>query len=208
MNSRKKPYHHGDLRITLLQVATDLIAEGGVESLSIRKLADKAGVSRTAPYHHFKDKNELLCAIAEQGFHLQDQLIEALNENAKELNPVEQFERYVITYIRFADEQRETYDLMYGRDIWKTGEPTQTLQEVSRNSFRVLLNWVEELQAEGVFEPSLPALRIAQSAWASIHGLCRLFNDGIYVNREDLQDIARTSVQLLINQNYPAEAEK
>ncbi|NRP16047.1 MULTISPECIES: TetR/AcrR family transcriptional regulator [unclassified Marinobacterium] len=208
MNSRKKPYHHGDLRITLLQAATDLIAEGGVESLSIRKLADKAGVSRTAPYHHFKDKNELLCAIAEQGFHLQDQLIEALNENAKELNPVEQFERYVITYIRFADEQRETYDLMYGRDIWKTGEPTQTLQEVSRNSFRVLLNWVEELQAEGVFEPSLPALRIAQSAWASIHGLCRLFNDGIYVNREDLQDIARTSVQLLINQNYPAEAEK
>ncbi|WP_420598530.1 TetR/AcrR family transcriptional regulator [Neptuniibacter sp.] len=208
MNSRKKPYHHGDLRITLLQAATDLIAEGGVESLSIRKLADKAGVSRTAPYHHFKDKNELLCAIAEQGFHLQDQLIEALYENAKELNPVEQFERYVITYIRFAEEQRETYDLMYGRDIWKTGEPTQTLQEVSRNSFRVLLNWVEELQAEGVFEPSLPALRIAQSAWASIHGLCRLFNDGIYVNREDLQDIARTSVQLLINQNYPAEAEK
>ena len=208
MNSRKKPYHHGDLRITLLQAATDLIAEGGVESLSIRKLADKAGVSRTAPYHHFKDKNELLCAIAEQGFHLQDQLIEALNENAKELNPVEQFERYVLTYIRFADEQRETYDLMYGRDIWKTGEPTPTLQEVSRNSFRVLLNWVEELQAEGVFEPSLPALRIAQSAWASIHGLCRLFNDGIYVNREDLQDIARTSVQLLINQNYPAEAEK
>ncbi|MGH1431499.1 MAG: TetR/AcrR family transcriptional regulator [Neptuniibacter sp.] len=208
MNSRKKPYHHGDLRITLLQAATDLIAEGGVESLSIRKLADKAGVSRTAPYHHFKDKNELLCAIAEQGFHLQDQLIEALYENAKELNPVEQFERYVITYIRFAEEQRETYDLMYGRDIWKTGEPTQTLQEVSRNSFRVLLNWVEELQAEGVFEPSLPALRIAQSAWASIHGLCRLFNDGIYVNREDLQDIARTSVQLLINQNYRAEAEK
>lgn len=208
MNSRKKPYHHGDLRITLLQAATDLIAEGGVESLSIRKLADKAGVSRTAPYHHFKDKNELLCAIAEQGFHLQDQLIEALYENAKELNPVEQFERYVITYIRFAEEQRETYDLMYGRDIWKTGEPTQTLQEVSRNSFRVLLNWVEELQAEGVFEPSLPALRIAQSAWASIHGLCRLFNDGIYVNRDDLQDIARTSVQLLINQNYPAEAEK
>jgi AcrR family transcriptional regulator len=208
MNSRKKPYHHGDLRITLLQAATDLIAEGGVESLSIRKLADKAGVSRTAPYHHFKDKNELLCAIAEQGFHLQDQLIEALNENAKELNPVEQFERYVITYIRFADEQRETYDLMYGRDIWKTGAPTPTLQEVSRNSFRVLLNWVEELQAEGVFEPSLPALRIAQSAWASIHGLCRLFNDGIYVNREDLQDIARTSVQLLINQNYPAEAAK
>ena len=189
----------------MLQAATDLIAEGGVESLSIRKLADKAGVSRTAPYHHFKDKNELLCAIAEQGFHLQDQLVEALNENAKELSPVEQFERYVITYIRFADEQRETYDLMYSRDIWKTGIPTQTLQEVSHNSFRVLLNWIKELQAQGVFEPSLPALRITQSAWASIHGLCRLFNDGIYVNREDLQDIARTSVQLLIKQHAPSE---
>ena len=41
-------------------------------------------------------------------------------------------------------------------------------------------------------------MRIAQASWAALHGLCRLFNDGIYVNRDDLEAIAKTSVQMLI----------
>ena len=49
-------YHHGDLREALLQAAKALIAEAGIENLSLRKLAERAGVSRTAPYHHFSDK--------------------------------------------------------------------------------------------------------------------------------------------------------
>ena len=57
-------YHHGDLREALLQAAKALIGEAGIENLSLRKLAERAGVSRTAPYHHFSDKNDLLCAIA------------------------------------------------------------------------------------------------------------------------------------------------
>lgn len=201
MKSKNKPYHHGDLKGTLLKAATELIAEGGVENLSIRKLADKAGVSRTAPYHHFKDKNELLCAIAEQGFHQQDSLVQLVAELEDVLPPVELFERYVLTYIRFADQEQETYDLMYGREIWKTGTPTESLQQVSRHSFRIWLNWVEQLQAKDIFDSSLPALRVAQSSWAALHGLCRLFNDGIYLNREDLNDIARTTVHMLIRQH-------
>jgi len=199
MSTSKKSYHHGDLRDSLLSAATDLIAEGGVDNLSIRKLADKVGVSRTAPYHHFKDKNALLCAIAEQGFKVQDQLIGALSKNEQALNPVELFEHYVLTYIRFADEQRETYDLMYGREIWKTGQPTPELQNISKNSFHLWLTWVEVLQKEGVFEPEQSSLRIAQSSWAALHGLCRLFNDGIYVNREDINDIAKNTVRMMIN---------
>ena len=57
-------YHHGNLRQTLLSAATQMIAENGIESLSLRKLADKVSVSRTAAYHYFDDKNDLLCAIA------------------------------------------------------------------------------------------------------------------------------------------------
>lgn len=208
MNKTKKSYHHGDLREALLGAATDLIAEGGVENLSIRKLADRAGVSRTAPYHHFKDKNALLCAIAEQGFHKQDALVTAVSSGADGLAPVELFEQYVLTYIRFADEERETYDLMYGREIWKTGDPTESLQQVSRNSFKVWLDWVEALQQKRIFNPELSALRVAQSSWAALHGLCRLFNDGVYVNREDLQEIAKTTVQLLIGQHQAGSADE
>jgi len=194
----KKPYHHGDLREKLLAAATQLIASGGVESLSIRKLADQVGVSRTAPYHHFKDKNELLCAIAEHGFQQQDQLLSDIVTNPDHLSPAQLFQRYMLTYIQFAHSEQETYDLMYGREIWKTGQPTVSLQQVSKHSFRLWLEWIEELQQADIFASHDPALRIAQSSWASLHGLCRLFNDGIYVNRDDLEAIACTTLNLLL----------
>ncbi|WP_372739007.1 TetR/AcrR family transcriptional regulator [Neptunomonas sp.] len=195
----KKPYHHGDLRLTLLDKATDIIRQGGVESLSMRKLADQVGVSRTAPYHHFKDKNALLCAIAEQGFFLQDLAVKQIPGEHPQLTAAAMFEHYVLAYIRFANEHPETYDLMFGREIWKTGAPTESLKSVSKNSFRIWVEWIEQLQQQGLFDSSEPALRIAQASWAALHGLCRLFNDGIYVNRDDLEAIARTSAQMLIS---------
>src|SRR5690606_2213787 len=74
---RSDRYHHGDLRATLLREAALLLREQGVEGLSLRRLAERAGVSRTAPYHHFADKNALLCALAEQGFRRLDEMMNA-----------------------------------------------------------------------------------------------------------------------------------
>lgn len=193
----KKPYHHGDLYISLLESATELIAEGGIENLSIRKLADRAGVSRTAPYHHFKDKNALLCAIAERGFQQQDQLLEAaVADRSRPL--AERFEAYVISYLKFATEMPETYDLMYGRNIWKTGTPTESLQHISKGSFKLWLSWIEALQQHQLLDQSPTSLRLAQSTWAALHGLCRLFNDGVYVDRSDFEAIAKTSLCMML----------
>jgi hypothetical protein len=58
----KASYHHGDLRSSLLDAANAMLKEHGIEGLSLRKLADRVGVSRTAPYHHFKDKKTSYCA--------------------------------------------------------------------------------------------------------------------------------------------------
>jgi AcrR family transcriptional regulator len=63
-------YHHGDLRNALIVIATELLAEGGLHSLSLRKMAQRAGVSHNAPYMHFADKEAVLVAIAEEGFRL------------------------------------------------------------------------------------------------------------------------------------------
>ncbi len=196
--SSKKNYHHGDLYQSLLSTATTMIGEGGVEALSMRKLADRVGVSRTAPYHHFKDKNELLCAIAEQGFAYQERMVGMLPE----LNPAEDaralFGRYVQAYIRFADQNPQQYDLMFGRDIWKNGSPTPALIEVSRRSFQRWLGWVETLQQQGVMSAQDSALRTAQITWATLHGLCRLLNDGIYTERSNREEMADTAVRLLL----------
>jgi AcrR family transcriptional regulator len=63
-------YHHGNLRNALIAIATELLAEEGVHALSLRKMAQRAGVSHNAPYMHFADREAVLVAIAEEGFRL------------------------------------------------------------------------------------------------------------------------------------------
>ena len=68
MTDASNLYHHGNLRQSLLENSLQLLCNEGIEGLSLRRLAELTGVSRAAPYHHFKDKQALLAAVAEQGF--------------------------------------------------------------------------------------------------------------------------------------------
>src|SRR5438045_9686511 len=61
-------YHHGNLRRELLDRAADVIAEHGIEAVSLRALAQELGVSHAAPARHFKDKPGLLRALEKEGF--------------------------------------------------------------------------------------------------------------------------------------------
>ena len=63
-----KPYHHGDLRRALIDASIGLIAESGPDGFTLREVARRARVSHTAPYRHFREKSDLLAAVAEQGF--------------------------------------------------------------------------------------------------------------------------------------------
>jgi AcrR family transcriptional regulator len=74
---RPKSYHHGDLRNALIQAGLELLAEGGVQELDLRKVARRAGVSHAAPYRHFADKQALIAAITEEGFRLLAEQIQA-----------------------------------------------------------------------------------------------------------------------------------
>ena len=63
-----RPYHHGDLRRGLVDAARRILEADGPSALSLRAVAREAGVSPAAPYHHFKDKGELLDAVALEGW--------------------------------------------------------------------------------------------------------------------------------------------
>lgn len=195
MSTLKMQYHHGDLTKSLLEAAAAIIKEQGVEGLSMRKLADKVGVSRTAPYHHFKDKNALLCALAERGFNQQEKMLAALK---KQDHPTEQlFKEYVCAYMDYALEHSEIYDLMYGRTLWKAGTPSDSLKKSSKQTFKAWIEWVEELQEHGVLPNNNTPLRIGQTTWASLHGLARLFLDGIYLDQTDLSEMIEQMIKNL-----------
>ncbi|CAH0990872.1 HTH-type transcriptional regulator BetI [Sinobacterium norvegicum] len=202
MTNVKKTYHHGDLRRSLLDEAVVMIDETGFDAISMRKLADKVGVSRTALYHHFDGKPALLSALAEDGFvrftaELQDNARLARREKGD--SSVSALHNYVACYVDFAVENAAYYDLMFGREIWKTAQATESLKEVAYASFKTFVDTVVDWQQDGLLVDDVDALRYAQVAWASLHGLSRLLIDGIYIEQAARASMIET-MALMISQ--------
>ncbi|WP_240554862.1 TetR/AcrR family transcriptional regulator [Oceanicoccus sagamiensis] len=194
--SSKKNYHHGNLRKTLLDEAAILLREQGEAGLSMRKLADRVGVSRTAPYHHFKDKRELLCAIAEEGFR-QFRLAIHPPELAGSFSIDQQRIRQLVKdYVDFAIGHSEYYDLMFGSHLWKTEGLTETLKEEAYGAFRSYLDGFSAWQGQPAVTADLDPLRFAQVSWGTLHGMSRLLLDGIYVDDKAREAMCEATAQM------------
>ncbi len=180
-NLSKTSYHHGDLRQVLLDEAAAILRSEGLAALSMRKLADKAGVSRTAPYHHFEDKQTLLCAIGEEGFRRFHQLFHELS--LKPSVTRDDFEGFVKTYVRFAVDNAEYYNLMFGNELWGSTKLTDSLRHEAHEAFQFYVDMVRRWHAGGLTSSAIEPLRFAQVTWSTLHGMSRLLIDGIYVDQ-------------------------
>ncbi len=197
-SDKKTTYHHGDLRESLLLAAHSIILDAGIDGLSLRKLAEQVGVSRTAPYHHFKDKNELLCAIAEDGFVQMGQITSAIFLDSR-LSKGDRYRGYIHAYIDFAASNPEIYDLMFGRTIWQQNQVTSKLQDTAYNSFQSQLHQVKELQKDHILPPDENSLRFAQVSWGTLHGIARLVIDGIYADTSHIDEMCECAANLFLN---------
>lgn len=197
------PYHHGDLRSALLQEANVMLKESGIDGLSLRQLAERVGVSRMAPYHHFKDKHELLCALAAEGFRELDRLIDAATlQHDTGLDKA--LHGFVQDYLMFAVSSPDRYELMFGRPIWKTSKPSQELKDTAFACFRHYAERITTLVGDSLPKGRKP-LRLAQASWATLHGLCRLMIDGIYVNQADMNQVSDEAVRIMLAALTPAQ---
>jgi AcrR family transcriptional regulator len=198
------PYHHGDLRSALLQEASLMLREGGIDGLSLRQLAERVGVSRMAPYHHFRDKHDLLCALATEGFRQLDQLIaDARLQPGEDLSA--SLGRFVGDYLRFALDNPDRYELMFGRPIWKSAQPSDELRHTAFACFRHYAERITTLIGSARIPLGSKPLRLAQASWATLHGLCRLMIDGIYVNHADMQEVSDEAVRLMLTVLTPSQ---
>ncbi len=193
----KANYHHGDLRSSLLKAATKMISDKGIEALSLRRLAASVGVSRTAPYHHFKDKNELLCAIAEEGFR-QRHLAAQQSFDDKSLAMREKFSAYINDYVKFAGDNQELYELMFGRTIWKRQKSTQELRDSAYPCFQHQVEMTSAWQKMGLLDKDENTLRLSQVIWGTIHGIAKLYIDGIYTHTSQVEEICECAVDMFI----------
>ena len=165
---RSKPYHHGNLRESLLAAAVQLIAEVGPAGFNLREVARRAGVSHNAPYRHFKDKGQLMAEVAAEGFR---ELNEALLEGAaSEVTAIGQLKRAGYAYVAFALRRPEHFAAMFDAPELGT-DPA--CRQVGDEAFASLVGVIDLCQREGQLPAGGTEYR-ALLAWSLVHGIAKL----------------------------------
>src|ERR1700710_1664455 len=109
------PYHHGDLRRTIMDTALEAVAEHGPVALSLRDLARRAGVSHAAPTHHFRDKTGLLTALAAEGWGLLADALEGVTDRS--------FAELGVAYVVFATSHPAHFAVMRAPGLVRSDDP-------------------------------------------------------------------------------------
>jgi AcrR family transcriptional regulator len=191
---RKRPsqYHHGDLRRALVEQALRTIQTDGVRGLTLRAVGETLGVSRTALYRHFKDKNALLLEVACEGFRtFRQELVDAWERGGRRR---EGFEAMGRAYVRFAVTNPSHYRVMFGGFVVDSPDP-ELVREGSA-AFQVLLDAIVSLQKDGLMNDDEP-LRLAQFVWAVVHGIATLIIDRQLGAQADVETVTRFAIEHL-----------
>jgi AcrR family transcriptional regulator len=184
----ERPYHHGNLRTALLAQAERTVRERGVQDLSLRELARAVGVSHGAPRRHFPDRQALLDALAEAGFaRLGAELRAAIDGAGEDFQS--RLQATAAAYVRFATRDATLLELMFAV---KHSESSATLQDAAERAFSVLLELIEQGQADGVLEPGEPE-RVGLVLFATIQGIAALITGGM-VQPEQLDGLLADAI--------------
>jgi AcrR family transcriptional regulator len=169
-NAQVRPYHHGDLSRALVDAARRILEAEGAAALSLRAVAREAGVSPAAPYHHFKDKTELLEAVAHGGWEEVSEIIAETRRSAKD--PADAIGDIGMAYVKFARENPALYRLMYDTTRDRSSMPEHAKQEDS--GFAQVQS---ALIAAGCDPTDAGELELATIAsWCAVHGLAEMAN--------------------------------
>ncbi len=200
---RADSYQHGDLRPALIQAGLKLLTEGGVAGLSLRAAAQLAGVSHAAPYRHFRDKDALVQAIAEEGFHLLTRRMRLEIDGCGSTDVLARLRASAVGYVSFALEHPGYFRTIFGRgggDDCDVSTASASLRAAGDEAYHVL----RDLVAEGI---ALSRIRkgdpdqLALAAWSLVHGLSMLILDtnvgGLRGNAAGVRAMTETVVGFL-----------
>jgi AcrR family transcriptional regulator len=181
-----------------VQVTLDLLAEQGLEDLSLRRIARRAGVSHAAPARHFRSHADLLAEVAARGFSL---LSEALRKCDAQLpadaSPQRRLAAAARAYVDCALANPALFALMFRPESLDVGNAAYVRE--SREAFEALLQRVGAAQQAG-WHAEVDTRRLAGSMWASVHGLASLWAQGAYqgpIPGASLDDALSTTLELI-----------
>lgn len=167
----KTDYHHGDLKRALMHAASQLLEDAGYEGFTLRKCAALAGVSPSAPAHHFGDVNGLLNALAVEGFQsLSSKLRSTFLHSTKDLdNPCK---TVGVEYLKFAKKNPALYKVMFGSRLNAENPDLKLASETCFENLRLSVS--EMFPNKNKTEVDATSLQM----WTSVHGLAMLLIEG------------------------------
>ena len=167
-----KTYHHKNLKNELIKTGIQIVNEQGLNSLSLRKVAQACGVSHAAPYSHFKNKDELLIEMQK---YVTEQLYECLKnayENTEHSDSPEAIFNIGKAYVSFFIEYPEYYSFLFTQpclniDLSASGEETdfEPYRYYKEKAYLVYQN--EGMSAERIKYGVI-------AMWAKVHGIASI----------------------------------
>lgn len=200
--AERKERHKEDLKKDILTAAKQLFMEKGFEATSIRAIAEKIEYSPATIYLYYKDKNEIIHALHQDGFALLIQHFSVINSIER---PFERLKALGKAYMQFAFEHPDVYQLIFAmkepmehvaehEDEWHEGD----------QAFTLLLNTVEACKQDGYFKGFEP-IGLSFVIWSTMHGLCTLRESGhlehMTVACKEVADLKK-NVDQLLSYNY------
>jgi len=176
---RADAYQHGDLRRALIQAGLKLLSEGGVAGLSLRAAAELAGVSHAAPYRHFRDKNALVAAIAEEGFRLLTAEMRAAVAGSGSNDLLARLRAAGGGYVTFALRHPAHFRTIFSEVTCadETEPEMRALRAAGEEAYAVLRDLVSEGIRRGRLRGGDPD-QLSLAAWSLVHGLSMLTISG------------------------------
>ncbi len=192
--SNREHYHHGDLRTALLERALAMLQTS--PNLSLRGLAKEEGVSPTAVYRHFSDKQALESALAAHGY---SQLHLKLQHTSTTIERAEDLWRMAYTYVVWAQENQPLFSLMFTTQCDPTApERVKAVKDITSFLSGLITHWYPERCDEALLS----------AIWSLVHGMATLAMQGkifsprpalpVEHSEHELQEHVRTCWQALM----------
>ena len=161
-----------EIRTRILDAARELFASEGVESVTMRRIADRIEYSPTAIYFHFKDKESLLAELCDCDFR---SFAHGFNLIAQIPDPVERLRAAGRSYVEFGLTNPSHYRLMFMTPKPPHDNDTSIKGNPEEDAYAFLKGILVDLQASGRMRDELTDIDlVSQSIWSMIHGVISL----------------------------------
>ena len=170
-----RPYHHGDLRVAMLEAAERILERLGIPGLTLRAAAREAGASHAAPKNHFGDLSGLLSDLAAVGF---TRFAAGMRTAADaETTPQGRLDAIGRAYVAFAVANPALFQLMFRGERLDAARPA--LRDAMREAFGELSGAIGAARHEPAgTQPALVVTARMVGAWSLVHGFAMLLLDG------------------------------